>query len=238
MLYLLAIIVMVWSLIVQFRLKSLVKKYDKEEAACGMTADEVARQMLDAYDVTGIIITHKSGDLTDCYSPNEGKIYLSDTTYGKSSITAIAVAAHECGHAVQDSSGMFLYRCRQALAPFAGICSRAGVWIAIIGVILMSAIDNMSSFGGTASNIGYALCNLGIVVYLVSFLFYLFMLPVERDASRRALKAMNKYGWVSSSQYKGAKKVLRAAGDTYAVALASSAITLLRLLAMRGNRRR
>jgi len=118
------------------------------------------------------------------------------------------------------------------LAPAASIASKAGPWIVIIGVLL-SAYASRSN-----SDIGYAISTIGIVVYFVAFLFYLVMLPVERNASSRAYKDMKQAGWVSSEQLPIAHKMLRAAGDTYAVSLASSALTLLRLLVMRGGRRR
>lgn len=233
MYYIAAIVVMVISLIVQGRLNSLVKKYSKIPAASGKTANDICYEMLRHYDAPNLIIKHKNGDLSDCYSPKEATIYLSDTTYGQSSIAAIAIAAHECGHAIQDAQGMFIYRVRQFLAPAAGICSRAGVYIVMAGMLISYYLGRN---GG--SDFGFLIMNIGIVVYLVTFAFYLVMLPVERDASRRGIKAMKEMGWVSDEQLSGAKKVLRAAGDTYAVALASSAVTLLRLLAMRGRRRR
>jgi hypothetical protein len=229
--YILALVIMVWSVAVQTGLKSKAKNGSKIPAASGKTANQIVQEMLSAHDIYGITIEHKPGELTDCYSPREGKIYLSDTTYNKSSITAIAVAAHECGHAVQDHENMPIYKFRQFLAPAAGICSMAGVYIVAGGLLLSYIAENMGEFG-------FFICNLGITVYLITFLFYLVMLPVERDASRRAYKDMKEFGWVGDDQIKQTYKILRAAGDTYAVALASSALTLFRLLLMRGNTRR
>lgn len=226
-----AIAIMVISFIVQANLKSKAKQGSQIRAASGKTANDVVREMLYNHGITNIIIEHKPGELTDCYSPREGKIYLSDTTYNQSSITAIAVAAHECGHAVQDHENMFIYEIRQKLAPFAGFCSQAGVWLAVIGVITAQAASG-------SSDAAYTLCNIGILVYMVAFLFYLVMLPVERNASNRAYKDMKEAGWVGNDQLKLAHKVLRAAGDTYAIALASAALTLFRLIVMRGNTRR
>lgn len=226
------IIVMIWGLVVQTNLKSKSVKGSEIRAASGKTANEVVEQMLSAHSVSGIVVDYKPGNLTDCYSPKEGKIYLSDTTYGKNSITAIAVAAHECGHAIQDYENMPLYRFRQMLAPVAGISSRLGVWIAIIGVFFSYYVSN------TRTPIGFYITNIGIIVYMLAFLFYLVMLPVERDASRRAYRDMKEFGWVSDDQLKFSYKVLRAAGDTYAVALASAALTLLRLFVLRNRARR
>lgn len=225
-------IVFVWSMIVQTRLKSNVARGSRIRAASGITANEVVEQMLREHDIMGITIEHKPGQMTDCYSPKEGKIYLSDTTYGQDTIAAIAIAAHECGHAVQDHENMALYEFRQLLAPFAGISSRVGPWLVIIGVVLSAYLDRNGDTG-----FGWTLSTIGIVVYFVAFLFYLVMLPVERNASSRAYKDMKQAGWVSDDQLSLAHKVLRSAGDTYAVALASSAVTLIRLLALRGGRR-
>ncbi len=231
--YLLAIGIMIWSLIVRGRLNSLVKKYSDVPVASGKDSNTCVNEMLRANDVYGVTIDHIPGDLTDNFNPKRDVISLSDTSYGRNSITAVAVAAHECGHACQAHSGMLLYKIRHAIAPVAGFTSRVSVWITILGVIVMYAASSMEF-----SNIGYSISTVGIVLYSVVFLFYLVTLPIERNASRRGLKAMKESGWVSDDQLKAAKRVLWAAGDTYAVALASSALTLLRLLLMRGRKRR
>lgn len=223
-------IVFVWSMAVQANLKSKMNKGSQMRAGSGKTANEVVQEMLSAHEVTGITIEHKPGNLTDCYSPKEGKIYLSDTTYGKDTVAAIAIAAHECGHAVQDHENMALYEFRQLLAPVAGIASRVGPYIVLGGVLLSAAAERSNGTG-----IGYVISTIGIVVYFIAFLFYLVMLPVERNASARAYKDMKEFGWVSDDQLSFAHSALRAAGDTYAVALASSAVTLIRLLALRGR---
>ena len=234
-LYIVAIAVMIWSFAVQGRLKSLVKKYSKEEAASGKTANDCVREMLTLNDVYGVTMDHVGGELTDNFNPKENKIYLSDSTDGGTSITAIAIAAHECGHACQASDGMPAYKIRQVIAPFAGFASKVSIWLAIGGVFLMYLASRASYL---SYDVGYWICTLGIAIYSLVFLFYLVTLPLERNASKRGLAAMKELGWVSDSQLKSAKKVLWAAGDTYAVALASSAVTLLRLLVLRGGRRR
>ncbi|MCR5592418.1 MAG: zinc metallopeptidase [Saccharofermentans sp.] len=227
------VVIMIWSSAVQSNLQKKAAQGSQMRAASGKTANEVVEEMLRAHDIYGIVVEHKPGQLTDCYSPKEQKIYLSDTTYGRDSITAIAVAAHECGHAVQDKENMILYEVRQFLAPVAGISSRVGPWIVLIGVLLSAYLERAGNSG-----IGYFVSTIGIIVYSLAFLFYLVMLPVERNASERAFKDMQQAGWVSQDQFGIAHKILRAAGDTYAIALASSALTLLRLLVLRGGRRR
>ena len=186
-------------------------------------------------DVYGVTMDHVGGELTDNFNPKENKIYLSDSVDGGTSITAIAIAAHECGHACQASDAWLPFKIRQAIAPFAGIASKISVWVAIAGVFLMYLASRTSSM---SYELGYWVCTLGIAIYSLVFLFYLVTLPIERNASRRGLAAMKQCGWVSEAQLKSAKKVLWAAGDTYAVALASSAVTLLRLLLLRGRGRR
>ncbi len=232
--YLFAIALMIWSFIIQGRLKRLVKKYSSVRVASGKDANTCVREMLSANEVYGVTINHTGGEMTDNYNPKEETINLSDTTYGKDSITAVAVAAHECGHACQAHSGMIMYKIRQLIAPAAGVTSKISVWITIAGVLIMYAAAKNDGF----SDIGYYISTIGIALYSLVFIFYLVTLPIERNASRRGLKAMKEFGWVSDNQLKAAKKVLWAAGDTYAVALASSALTLLRLLLMRGRRRR
>ncbi len=231
--YVFAIAIMIWSLIVRGRLNRLVKKYSNVPVASGKDANTCVQEMLRANEVYGVTVQATSGEMTDNYNPKEETINLSETTYGRNSITAVAVAAHECGHACQAHSSMALYKVRQAIAPVASITSKISVWIAIIGVVIMYAARTLEM-----SNMGYTISTIGIVLYSVVFIFYLVTLPIERDASRRGLKAMKEFGWVSDDQYKAARSVLWAAGDTYAVALASAALTLLRLLLMRGRRRR
>lgn len=227
--YIPAIALMIFSFIVQGVLKSRASKGSQMPA--NRTGNEVVEEMLRRHGITGISIEHKKGSLTDCYSPKEGKIYLSDTTYDQRTVTAVAVAAHECGHAVQDHERMLIYRIRQSLAPMVGFSSSASWYIVLAGIVVAAAVEN----GG---NLGFMICNIGIIVYMVSFLFYLVMLPVERDASRRARKDMIESGWIAEEDQRFAYKVLRSAGDTYAIALASSALTLLRLILMRNSIRR
>ncbi|MBO4636582.1 MAG: zinc metallopeptidase [Clostridiales bacterium] len=232
--YILALVVMVWSIIVQANLKSKAAKGSDITTRSGLTANQVVERMLSDHGISDITIEHKSGQLTDCYSPREGKIYLSDTTYGRSSITAIAVAAHECGHAIQDHEGMLIYRFRQTLAPVAGLCSRMAVWIVVAGVFITAMLPRIININ---PEIGYYVSIGGVIAYFVTFLFYLAMLPVERNASSRALKDIKENGWFSDGEMKLGRKILRAAGDTYAVSLASSAITLLRLILIAGGAR-
>ena len=234
--YIFAIVVFIASLIIQARLKSTFAKYSQVMSIGGYTADQAAAKILSAAEVNGLTIRHISGELTDNYNPKEGTINLSDAVYGQRSIAAIAVAAHECGHAIQDSRNLWYYELRQLLAPVAGIAAKAGVYIAILGLLIAGGANAAESF--QLYNMSYSIMTIGIVIYSASFFFYLVMVPVEYDASNRALKIIKEMGLVGEDQVRDCKKVLRAAGRTYVIALASSGVTLMRLLAMRGRRRR
>ena len=234
--YLLAIGVFVLSLVIQASLKSTFSKYSKVRSTGRYSADQAAAVILREAEVSGLVIKPISGSLTDNYNPKEGTINLSQTVYGQYSIAAIAVAAHECGHAIQDARNWGLYRVRQFLAPVAGIASQGGVYLAMIGLLIMGSSYYAETAG--AFNLGYNIVTIGIVAYFIAFLFYLVMVPVEYNASNRALKIIKEMGLVGEDQVRDCKKVLRAAGRTYVIAMASAGVTLLRLLAMRGNRRR
>lgn len=236
MFYILAIGVYIISMIIQARLQSTFKKYSKVRTTARYSADEAAEMILRDAEVTGLTIQPIQGSLTDNYNPKKQTINLSQSVYGSYSIAAIAVAAHECGHAIQDSKNWWFYRIRQFLAPIAGIASRGGVYIAMLGILIMAGGSYAEAAG--SYELGYNIITIGIVAYFVAFLFYLIMVPVEYDASNRALKIIKEVGLVGEDQVKDCKKVLRAAGRTYVVAMASAGVTLLRLFLIRGNRRR
>ena len=235
MFYILAIGVYIVSMIIQARLQSTFKKYSKVRTTARYSADEAAEMILRDAEVTGLTIQPIQGSLTDNYNPKKQTINLSQSVYGSYSIAAIAVAAHECGHAIQDSKNWRFYRIRQFLAPIAGIASRGGVYIAMLGILIMAGGSYAEAAG--SYELGYNIITIGIVAYFVAFLFYLIMVPVEYDASNRALKIIKEMGLVGEDQVKDCKKVLRAAGR-YVVAMASAGVTLLRLFLIRGNRRR
>lgn len=236
MLYILAIAVYVISLIIQAVLRSTFSKYSKVRTTGRYSADEAAEMILRGAEVTGLTIQPIKGNLTDNYNPRQHTINLSQSVYGSYSIAAIAVAAHECGHAIQDARNWWFYRIRQFLAPVAGIASRGGVYIALLGLIVMaggSAAEYVGSY-----ELGYMIFTVGLVAYFIAFLFYLIMVPVEYNASNRALKIIKEMGLVGEDQLGACKKVLRAAGRTYVIAMASAGVTFLRLLSLRGSRRR
>ena len=213
-----AVIFALWA---QFNVKSTFSKYSKIASRSGMTGSDSARRILDANGLGDVRIAHVSGDLTDHYNPTDNTIYLSDSVYGSNSAAAIGVAAHEAGHAVQHATGYTPIKIRSAIIPVTNIGSNLAMPLIILGIIL--------SFP--------TLAYIGVAAFGLSTLFQLVTLPVEFDASGRALKALE--GTLDGDDLSSARKVLRAAALTYVAALAVSLVNLLRLLIMvAGNDRR
>ena len=228
-----SILMMVVSLFISWNCKHSFKKYAKVMASNGLTGAGAAQRILSAYGVNDVSIQHISGDLTDNYNPKDKTLNLSDSVYSSSSIAAIGVAAHECGHAIQHNVGFVPNKIRSALVPGANIGSRFGPYVAIIGLMMMGYLDSSASQGSLGETIFY----IGIVMFSLAVLFYLVTLPVELDASRRALKILRNDGLLQGSELSGARSVLSAAAMTYVAAAASAIITLLRLISY-GKRRR
>ena len=209
------------SLIAQFRVKSAFNRYSQERCVSGLTGAETARRILALNGITDVAVEHISGSLTDHYSPTEKVIRLSDDVYNAQTIAAVGVAAHECGHAVQYAVGYAPIRLRNAIIPVTNIGSTLSFPILLIGLIL-----NFQ-----------ALVLVGIALFSLVTLFQLITLPVEFDASRRALKTIDERGMLTAEEFTGAKKVLGAAAMTYVAALLTSLAQLLRLLLLYGRRR-
>lgn len=213
-----AVIFALWA---QFNVKSTFSKYSKIASRSGMAGFDSARRILDANGLGDVRIAHVSGDLTDHYNPTDNTIYLSDSVYGSNSAAAIGVAAHEAGHAVQHATGYTPIKIRSAIIPITNIGSNLAMPLIILGIIL--------SFP--------TLAYIGVAAFGLSTLFQLVTLPVEFDASGRALKALE--GSLDGDDLASARKVLRAAALTYVAALAVSLVNLLRLLIIvAGNDRR
>ena len=221
--YLLVIIGAVLCLLASARVKSTYKKYAKVRSASGMTGAQAAEMILRRNGVLGVTVQHVAGELTDHYDPARGVVNLSDATYNSTSVAAIGVAAHECGHVMQHETGYLPLKIRTALVPVANIGSNIGIWIVMIGVIL--------GMNDTLAMIG---------VYLFSFgvLFQLVTLPVEFNASRRALVMLQDYGMLGQEEIRGSRSVLSAAAMTYVASAAASVLQLLRLLMIVNNGRR
>lgn len=219
-----AIILAMWA---QIKVSSTFSKYSQIASARGITGADAARMILDKNGLSNVRVQHIDGNLTDHFDPRTNVVSLSDATYASSSIGAIGVAAHECGHAVQHATGYGPIRVRNAIVPVVSFCSKAAMPIIVIGFIL-------SAFGGAAPII----IKLGIILYAATVAFQIITLPVEFNASSRALKTLESYYMLNPEEIKGARKVLSAAAMTYVAAAFSAIMTLLRLILLSNNRRR
>lgn len=221
--YLLVLIGAVFSMIASYRVNATFKKYDKERSMTGMTGVQAAETILHTNGIFDVRIEHIRGNLTDHYDPSAKVVRLSDSVYASTSVAAIGVAAHECGHVMQHHENYAPLNIRTALVPAANIGSKIGIPIIILGLILGS---------------NPVLCNIGIWVFSLAVLFQIVTLPVEFNASSRALACIERYGIVTSTERKKSAKVLRAAAYTYVAAAAASILQLLRLIMLFGNRRK
>lgn len=219
---------MIFALIAQSKVNSAYKKYSQVKSSRGMTAHEVARQILDANGLSYIEIEHISGKLTDHYDPKAEVIRLSDSVDGNQSVAAIGIAAHECGHAIQHAEGYAPIKLRSALVPITNIGSRLSMIFIIIGLVLVSAQRTAEAAG--MYNFGMMIAVIGILLFSLSTIFQLVTLPVEFNASSRALKTLDEFHILEDSEIPQARKVLSAAAMTYVAALISSLASLLRIV--------
>ena len=220
--YILVIAGALLSLLASWNVKSSYNRYARIANMRGLTGAEAARRILEANNVMNVQVQHVRGELTDHYDPRTQTVNLSDSVYNSTSVAALGVAAHECGHVMQHETGYVLLQIRTALVPAANIGSRFGIYIVILGLIL--AFEPLTT--------------IGIWVFSLAVLFQIVTLPVEFDASRRALSMLEGYGMMGQEEVGGARKVLTAAALTYVAAAAASVMSLVRLLILRDNRRR
>lgn len=211
------LVMLILPIVAQVNVTSTFKKYSKVRNSRGLTADQVARQILDSNGLFYIRVEHVSGNLTDHFDPTANVVRLSDSVYGQTSVAAIGVAAHECGHACQHAEEYAPIQIRTAIVPVVNICSRFWYLAFIIGVLLFETMPS--------------LIYVGIIMFAAVVLFQLVTLPVELDASGRALKTLENDGILEAAEVPHAKKVLTAAAFTYVAALITSIMQLLRLLA-------
>ncbi len=209
------------------RVRSTFSRYSKEYSRTGMTGAEAARRLLDSQGIYGVQVMRVSGELTDHYDPRDKTLKLSDSVYGATSVAAIGVAAHECGHAIQDDVGYAPLRLRTAFVPVANFGSRISMILIIAGLIF-----------GARSGSYSILVNLGIFCFSLAVLFQLITLPVEFNASRRALVLLREQGILYEDEAAKTRKVLSAAALTYVAGALSSMLQLLRLIILFGNRSR
>ena len=220
--WILLIIALVVSLAAQYKVSSTYRTYAKVRARSNMAACEVAREMLDFNGLTDVRIEQIRGDLTDHYDPRQKVLRLSESTYHSSSVAALGVAAHEVGHAFQDAEGYGPLRIRSLLAPVASIGSNFSFFLIILGIFMSS----------------YNLVDIGILLFSFVVIFQLVTLPVEFNASTRALASLEGGGFLTAEETDQTAKVLKAAAYTYVAAALVGILQLLRLLLLFGNRRR
>lgn len=214
-----AALVAMWA---QMRVKSTFEKYSRAGTYSGMTGAEAARRILDMNGLQNVRIERVRGSLTDHYDPKARVLRLSDDVYGCDTVAAVGVAAHECGHAVQHAVGYAPLALRNAIVPITNIGSTLSMPLLLLGLFM--GIQPLVA--------------LGILLFSFATVFQLITLPVEFNASRRALETLDGYGMINDFEHEGVKKVLSAAALTYVAALMVSVANLLRLILLFGGRRR
>ena len=224
--FVLLIPAMAFAMWAQWKVRSTFETYSRVRAANGLTGRDMARQIMQRNGVTGVEVEAVGGMLSDHYDPRSRTVRLSGSNYSGDSISSIAVAAHEVGHVLQHQQGYMPLQFRSGMAPAVGIASTAAWPLFLIGLL----IGPRAPFSGT-------LMDLGIVFFAGAVLFHLVTLPVEFDASKRALAQLTSTGAVLPQEVEGAKKVLDAAALTYVAAAAMAVLQLARLLVLRNDRR-
>lgn len=218
------------------KVKTTYRAFNKVALRSNMTGYDTAVRLLRVNDVRDISVNRVRGELTDHYHPTKKVVNLSASTYGNNSIGAVAVAAHEIGHVMQNKKGYFPYKVRNALVAVTNIGSKLAMPLVIFGLLLDMFVYT------TQSSTGYYLAMLGVVCYGLSTLFMLVTLPVEFNASKRAKRMLLQEGIVTAEEAEGAEQVLNAAALTYVASLATSLVYFLRfamwVLAVFGRRRR
>lgn len=213
-----AIILSIWA---QFKVQSSFNRYSRVYSRSGITGAQVAQKLLQANGIYDVGIERVGGSLTDHYHPTKKKLFLSETVYGESSIASICVAAHEVGHAIQHHEEYKPLSIRSMLVPAANLGNYAS-WILLIAGLILSIEP---------------LVQIGIILFTFVVLFQIVTLPVEFNASSRALKQVAYYGFLDNDELVGGKKVLSAAAWTYVAAAVMAILQLLRLLLIFGNNR-
>lgn len=218
------LLMLILPIIAQINVTSTFNKYSKVRSSRGLTADQVARQILDSNGLYNVRIERVSGKLSDHYDPRDNVVRLSNSTYGNSSVAAIGVAAHECGHVCQHAENYGPIVLRSKLVPITNFCSRFWYFTFILGLVFSEL------------SIGTPLVYASIIMFAAVIVFQLVTLPTEFDASSRALATLENNNLLEASEVPQAKKVLTAAALTYVTGLVVSLLQLLRLLS--ASRRR
>ena len=224
-----AIIFTMWA---QARVTGTFRRYSQIANSRGLTGAQAARIVLDRNGLQNVEIRHISGNLTDNYNPGNRTLNLSDSVCNSASIGAVGVACHEAGHAIQHARHYAPLIIRNSIVPVVNIASGLS-WILIIAGIALTA--GIQGAGGTGTGIGSLLFNIGVIAFVAVIFFHLITLPVEFNASRRAIKLIREYQLVDGDELNGARRVLRAAAMTYVAALATAVANLIRVLLIRGR---
>ena len=221
--YILIIIGAILCLLASAKVRSTYSRYQRVRSASGLTGREAAERILYYSGIQDVRVEHVAGNLTDHYDPRSKVLRLSDTTYGSPSVAAVGVAAHECGHAIQHARGYAPLSFRSALVPLANFCSTIAWPLTILGFLF----NNQSS---------QLFINIGILAFSLAVLFQIVTLPVEFNASGRALRILSETGMLQSEELSMTRKVLSAAALTYVASAAAAILQLLRLILL-ANRR-
>ena len=222
--YMLVILGVIICMMASAKMNSTFNKYSRVRNHSGMTGREAAEEILRRAGIYDVRVEHISGNLTDHYDPRSKVLRLSDATYNSTSVAAMGVAAHECGHAVQHETGYVPLKIRGALVPIANFGSTIAWPLIIIGLFF----DSRSSA---------LFLNLGILAFSLAVLFQIVTLPVEFNASNRAIRVLGSSGMLYEDDVKATRKVLTAAALTYVAGAASAILQLLRIILLTGNRR-
>lgn len=217
---------MIFTMIVQGRIKRAYSRYSQVENSHRLTGAQAARMMLDANGLSAVPINILNGgdDLNNYFDPRSNSVNLSQAVYHTDSIAAMCIACHEVGHAIQHATKYAPVRIRNGIVPLVNLTSTFSWPLIMLGLIF-----------STSSRYGSLLFNLGALCFVFVILFHLVTLPVELNASNRALKQMTSIGMVSDFDYSGSRKVLHAAAMTYVAALATAVASLIRILLIRGS---
>ena len=221
--WILVIIGAVLSMAASAKVNSTFSKYSKVRSMTGMTGEDAAKRLLNSQGIYDVTVRPVKGQLTDHYDPRTKTVNLSESVFHSTSVAAIGVAAHECGHAMQDNVGYVPLKLRGAIVPVANIGSQAAFPLIIIGVLI----------GG----MGSPLVNIGLILFSLAVIFQLITLPVELNASRRAITLLDQVGILGGQEVNQTRQVLGSAALTYVAALAASVLQLLRLVILFGGRR-
>ena len=222
--YILLLPAIIFTMYAQFKVQGNFKKYSNVRAMRGLTGAQAARRMLDAAGLHDVAIEQIRGSLTDHYDPRYRVLRLSQTVYGVNSVAAVSVACHEAGHAIQHEEEYTPLLMRNNIVPIVNFASQLSWPLIVFGIIL-----------GASSGIGDMLFMIGVIAFLAVILFHAITLPVEFNASSRAMAQMESLGIIMDDEKRGARKVLSAAAMTYVASLAMAIMNLIRILALRNR---